>query len=442
MYIIRFVMVLILTLCFSYQFLYAAQLEFTPFVIASEQYDDNIFLSPNNEEDDFITTLSLGMEARLQGRTNGVELHYVPSYEWYKDNSDFDGWIHNGLFRFWQDFSANTHLEIRNSYLQSRDPLGEGLETGPADPLAPPDITPDLLRRGREEYRRNEAILRLDHRFGSEDTVYTTFTYSILQGVGRNQLTDDNTIWEPAIGGTYWFSNFWGFETDMYYSNRDYDTANDREEWYGRFRLNRRIDRHLNVYAQYEQTILDYTEGASVDYDVYNPTLGFSYQLDSNTRIDIGAGYYWQEFDDDLFDDEDGFLVTALADKVWPFRSGLFGVTLLSGYDIEDRGVADLGLNLYYQGMLRGEYRFSPRFLGTSSISYRWDEYPNTETDRTDKTLHATAGLEYQVLRWMFMNLNYDYEDRSSDISFDEYTDNRVTFTLTLRPDQPFKTDW
>ena len=124
---------------------------------------------------------------------------------------------------------------------------------------------------------------------------------------------------------------------------------------------------------------------------VYEPTVGFNYQLDQNTRIDIGVGWYFQNLDDG--DDDDGFLLTALADKVWPFRRGFVGLTLLAGTDIDDEGVEDLGFNQYYEAIARTEYAFTPRFSGTATAGYRWDDYPDEDPSRTDKTITATAGL-------------------------------------------------
>ena len=414
---------------------YSAQLNFTPVMTVSEEYNDNIFLTPDNEEDDFITTASLGFTAELLGRTSGAELTYIPSYEWFADFSDNDGWAHDATARVWYNFAANTSIELRNAFLRTRDPLGDSLATTSDDPLVAPDIEPDLNRRGREEYYTNATSLRLDHQFGAEDTVYAAFRYSILRNVGDD--TDDNDIWEPSIGGTYWFTNFWGMESDFIYSNRDYEVDDDREEWFGRLRMNRRIDRHLNVYAQYAHTILNYTEGASVDYEVYEPTVGFNYQLDENTRFDIGVGWYFQNLDEG--DDEDGFLLTALADKVWPFRRGLVGVTLLAGTDIDDAGVEDLGFSQYYEARARTEYAFTPRFSGNANIGYRRTDYPDNTPDLTEDEAFAGAGLEYQALRWMFLNLDYTFRDFSSDDDTDEYTENRVIFSITLRPDQPFR---
>ena len=445
MKIVRYSGLVILVTFFLTSNILAAQFNFTPSISVEEEYSDNIFLAPDGfKEDDWITRTRLGLTTQLIGRTAGLELIYNPWYEWFKDYDEFNGWNHDGLARLWNDFSPNTHLELTNAYLQTRDALASGISTAPDDPLVPPSIGVDQTRRGRSEYRTNVSTIRLDHQFGSEDTVYAEYRYSILRGLESPNFTDDNNIWRPSLGGTYWFTNFWGMASDLSYSNQKYDVADDREQWNGRLRLNRRIDRHLDIYAQYQHTILDYTEGLSTDYDVYQPSVGLNYQYDQNTRIDIGFGWYFINNDSPLREDDNDFILTATADKVWPFRSGLFGITLLSGYTIEDQGEQDLGLNIYYEASARTEFAFTPRFSATATLGYRYDDYPRAELGQPDnyKTLTGTAGLEYQALRWMFFNLDYRYRDRSSDIDFDEYTENRVSFTITLRPDQPFRTSW
>jgi hypothetical protein len=419
---------------------------FTPSVSVEEEYNDNIFLAPDGplKVDDWITRTRIGLNAELLGRTRGLELTYNPWYEWYNDYDELNGWNHDALARIWNDFTPNTRLELTNSYLETRDPLGRGISTDPADPLVPPTIDTDQSRRGRPKYRRNATTIRLDHQFGAEDTVYAGYEYSILRGLESPNFEDDNDIWQPSVGGTYWFTNLWGIESDLYYSNRDYDVADDREEWGGRLRLNRRIDRHLNIYAQYNHTIVDYTEGLSSDYDVYLPSVGFNYQLDQNTRIDIAPGWYFVNYDSPLLDNDDSFIINATADKVWPFRQGLFGITLLSGYYIDDAGTEDLGLDVYYEARARTEFSFTPRFSATATLGYRYDDYPNAAVGETEdrQTLTGTAGLEYQALRWLFLNLDYSYRDRSSTFDINEYTENRVIFSITLTPDQAFKTNW
>jgi len=419
----------------------SAQLNFTPVVTVSEEYTDNLFLAPSGfEEDDWITRATFGGTLEWLGRTAGMELTYLPSYEWYNDYSNYDGWNQDLSGRTWYNFTANTKIELSDAFIRTRGSL-EGTDYVGAtsdDPLVAPEIAPDPNRRGLDEYYQNATTLRLDHRFGAEDTVYATYGYSLRRDLDApRDERSDNDIWNSSIGGTFWFTNFWGIESDIAYSHRNYKNEEDRQQWDGRLRLNRRVTRHLSIYGQYQQTYLDYEDNIGDDYNVYVPTVGFSYQLDQNTRIDIAPGWYFQELDGGGSDN--GFIVEASADKVWPFRTGLVGVTLLSGYNIDDQGVEDLGFQTYYEGAVRAEYSFTPRFTCNARVGYRWSDYPDRTPSRTDKTITAAAGLEYQALRWMFLSLNYNYRDLMSDESFNEYTENRVSFSVTFSPEQPFR---
>ena len=351
-------------------FAQSAQLNFTPFLTVSEEYNDNIFLENDDEEDDFITRTTIGGTLELLGPTSGLELTYRPSYEWYDEFDENDGWSHDLSGRLWHDFTANTTMSLRNAYVRTRDSLvGRDFVAATSDdPLVAPEIEPDQLRQGREEYYRNATTLRLDHRFGAEDKVYASYRYDIRREVDNPPPGEDiyeYDIWAPALGLTYWFTNFWGIDADFFYENSDYKDDNDQEQWNGRLRLNRRINRHLDIYAQYEQTIVSFDEetDGDVDYDVYRPTAGFNYQLDQNTRIDLGAGWYYQDFDDG--DNKDGFFLEASADKVWPYRRGLIGLTLLSGTDVDNKGDENRGFRIYYDGSVRGDYAFTPRFSAT-----------------------------------------------------------------------------
>lgn len=420
-------------------FAFSAQLNFTPVFTVSEEYNDNIFRAPDDEEDDFITRTTFGGTLELLGRTSGAELTYLPSYEWYDDFSEFDGWTHDLSGRLWHEFTANTRLELSNGFIRTRGSIENRDFTAATtdDPLEAPEIEADRLRQGLDEYYTNSTTLRLDHRFGAEDRIYTAFNYKFRRDVDDG--TDENDIWSPSVGLTYWFTNFWGVQTDLSYTNQDEKEGEDREQWNGRLRLSHRITRHLAAYGQYEHTILDFDGPDNDDYEVYQPTAGINYQLDQNTRIDIGAGWYYQDFDNGGSDD--GFVLNALADKVWPFRRGLVGVTLLSGTDVDDEGVEDLGFRRYAALTTRAQYAFTPRFNGNVSVGYRLDDYPDQDPERTDNTIFAAAGLQYQALRWMFLNLDYTFSDLSTDDEYedDEYTENRVILSITLTPEQPFR---
>ena len=185
---------------------------------------------------------------------------------------------------------------------------------------------------------------------------------------------------------------------------------------------------------------LDSDDTPESDYNVYAPTGGIRYQIEENAQITIGLGYLWQRFDDNnISDDQEGFFINSEIFKTWPFRRGF--VTLLggSGYEIADAGSEDLGLNIYYEGRATTGYNFTTRIAGDLFAGYRWDDYPDEEPDRTDKTISVGTGINYQALRWMNLRLEYNFNDVNSDSEADEYTENRVMFMVTLTPTQPYR---
>jgi len=413
----------------------AAQVLFTPELLLTEEYSDNVYLTHENEEDDFITSAGLSLTAQVVGRTAGVELNYTPTYNAFADNSDLNYWRHAARLRAWNDFSRNTRFEFINDYLESEDPLDETADFTPDDPLQGPSIDPDYNRRGRGRYRINAAEASLTHQFGAKDRIYGTFQYSFLEDVDTfaGQPVDDYTNLRPAFGLDYWFSQNWGTEIEGFYSNRDYEEKNDRQEYTGYFRLLYSIQRNLSAFAEYRHTFLDYDEETDDDYHIYFPTVGIRYQFQETAHVLLGAGYFIQDVDNQE-DNEEGWGVNAEIYKRWAFRSSYIDVAGSGGYDIDDTGTADLGFALIYLGRLGVGYNFTSRFSAEANAAYIYKNYPNREPERTDNIIDAGAGIRYQALTWMFLGLNYRYRDFQSDIITQEYTENRVIFSITMRP--------
>jgi hypothetical protein len=245
---------------------------------------------------------------------------------------------------------------------------------------------------------------------------------------------NDNDVWEPFLGLTYWFNVRWGVELDGTYSNRSYENDDDREQYDSTYRLRRRFTRHLDGFVEYRNTVLDF-DGNRSDYVVHAPAAGIDYQLDENTSISLGGGYYIQDRDNDS--NESGYFTDASILKRWPYRRGFVTLTGASGYDIDDEGEEDLGLNIYYRTTLAAGYDFTRRLSGNASISGQYNDYP--DENRDDQTINAGTGLNYLATRWMRLGLSYDFTKQFSDDSNDEYTVNRVLFTVNLFPTQPFR---
>lgn len=67
-----------------------AEFEMTPGVDLSLEYDDNIYLDPDNEEDDVITTVTPNISMAWDTSRLDVSLFASVSMEKYMDNTDED----------------------------------------------------------------------------------------------------------------------------------------------------------------------------------------------------------------------------------------------------------------------------------------------------------------------------------------------------------------
>jgi hypothetical protein len=421
---------------------FSAQFNFTPGLILTEEYTDNLFLDPANEQEDFVHTAGVSLTGEALWRTAGIQLTYAPSYSWHADHSEQDNWRHAVDLVSWVDLSRSTRIDLTDSYLRTFVPNDQSANLQVANnPLAQPLIQADQYRRGLREYYTNVSLLRLTHNFGANDSVYIGSRYSILRETDDpvpGTVATDYDIMEPIAGMTYWFNPNWGVQLDLVYSDRNYKERNDRKQYDAKARFNRRFSRNLNGFVGYRHTYLDYNDDTlNSDVTIYSPTIGFTYLLDQNTTITLGAGYYFQNFDSDLVKDEDGPIVDAEIFKGFIFRRGRIDLIGRGGYTINDQGVEDLGLDLYYAGQVSASYSFTQKFSGILGGSYRYDEYPNEIPSRTDNTIRANAGVSYQAYSWMLLTLAYTYTDLSSDIAANEYVENRVLLTINLTSANP-----
>ncbi len=433
--------VIVLTLLGSAASTQAAQFLFTPELNISEEYSDNIFLANENETEDFITTTGLNLTGEVLVRTAGLRLNYLPSYSMFADNEDLDYWRHSASLTVWDDISRRTRIEFNNTYLETEDPRDNSEEIELEDPLIGPVIDVDLNRRGRNRYRRNVAEARLTNQFGANDQVYAAVEYSLLRDLDTfpDEPVDDYDIWKPSFGLDYWFTVRWGLELEGYYSDRDYVDQDDREEYSGTMRLLHNFTRHLSGFVEYRHTMLDFDQEIDdEDYQIYEPSIGVRYQFQETAHIMLSGGYYIQDFDR-TDQNEEGFVVNSSIYKRWAFPTGFIDLTGSSGYDIEDTGTQDLGLNIYYSARLDLTKNFTSIFTGNAFGAFRYDDYPNTIPERTDKAVNAGASLGYQALQWMNIGLTYNYVQFISDEETREYTENSILLSVNIASPRPLR---
>jgi hypothetical protein len=436
----------------------AAQLLFTPRATVTEKFSDNIYLTKNDKEDDFITTPTVGFTLELPGQSTGFSLSYDGGYNFYAKNDENDGWQHNALANFWHNFTRETRLDVNNAFLYTKDPLGnQDVVNKQGNVVAPGDYT---RRTGLNTYYRDYSTARLTHQFGPENSTYAQFIYGFLKN-NSDQYQDSQEI-SPSVGMTYWFSSWTGIELEGAYlrglysggqgatNNQDGTDQDDFNEVSGRVRLNHRLSPSYGLFEQYRQIYRNYdgsqagpaqadTDGQqNLDYLVYAPSVGVFYQFDPTLTASLGVGYFYQQVQNGK--DQQGPFPTAEINKLWDYQRWSIRARGSAGIGSDDFSAQNQGFTRYTQTEVIARYNFTRQFYGDASFLYRYSDYINSADDEVDHYISPRIGLGYDVFRWMNVKLSYSYNKLiATNSSVNDYEENSVLLTVTLQPDQPWR---
>jgi hypothetical protein len=430
---------------------FSLQYTFQPRVSTSEEYTSNVFLSEDNEKDDWITTVSAGFTAGAIGKTGALEVSYDPAYKFYRDYDENDGWTHDARLNLYSNLTKRTRFEVRDSFLRTQDPLAEEdiLALREGQVVQEGDTT---VRKGRNTYYTNRASTRLAHQFGEYDLVYAGFLYSFLRN--NDSQEEDNDRYQPEVGLNYWFGPKFGIESNAVYTKGNFKQDNDYvgqgssdfDNWAGTLKGIHRINTRTSIFAQHNQIYRDYEENnaGDDDYLVYAPSAGFTYIVEEGLNLRLGGGYFYQKIDGD--GDNQGFFGNSQIDKTWTYRRGSIKLAALTGLDQNDFGSENIGLERYVAAQGSADYQFTRILGGYVNGFYRYsdavgnsDQNAGEDTGKNVQRYRAGAGFVLEPLRWMEIRLGYNFNKVNSDNEADEYTEHRGLLKITLTPSQPYR---
>ena len=427
---------------------FSLQYTFQPRVSGSQEYTDNVFLSKDNEKDDWITTVSAGFTAAALGKTGALEVSYDPAYSFYQDFDENDGWSHDAKLLGYSNLAKSTRFDISNIFFRTQDPLDEEdiLAVRDGNVIQEGDTT---VRKGRRTFYRNTARAQLSHQFGKDDSIYAAFVYGLLRN--NDSQEEDNDHYSPSLGLNYWFGPKFGLESNATYTKASFDQdsdfigdgSDDFDNYAGMIRFIGRTGERFNVFAQHNQIYRDF-DGDDNDYMVYAPSAGFTYVVEEGLNLRLGAGYFYQEVDGD--DDEQGIFGNSQIDKTWTSRRGSLSLAALTGLDQNNFGAENVGLEGYAAIQGTAIYKFARTLSGDLNGSYRYsdvvgtaDQNANDDTGEKVHRFRTGAGLTYNPLKWMAIRLGYTFNKVNSENNEDEYDEHRGLLNITLTPSQPFR---
>ncbi|MEW6443900.1 MAG: outer membrane beta-barrel protein [bacterium] len=397
-----------------------------PRVYAEAQYDDNILLSAENEQDDLITTVAPGLSLAHESPTDEVNLDYQFLHSFFRENSELDYSGHIGRLRAHKDF-GRLGFDLAEVFLRSENPVElTGLVTFER---------PSLRRGERFRYTRNIVAPELRFRFGEGRSVRLYYRNNLLRNQAGDVADQDAHAYGAALAFRINIRN--RFDLSYERADRDYgeivppQPSRDSEGDIGRIRYTHAFDPRIAVFTEYRYDGRDFERETPgfFDYTTHDPRLGVTYELDDRTRLSASAGYAVREAEEGR--DQETFSGRVdLTGQRGRLELEAYGET---GFDEDFVSAELLGFYEFWRAGLRATFPLLERLSLEGYFYFERDEFD--DMDRRDRILSGRATLSYQLLRWLSVSLHYQRIERSSDVSSEEFEDNRALARVTVEHD-------
>jgi len=387
--------------------------DLTPNLTIGETYDDNIYLDPDHEKSDYITTVSPALNLDLVGQHTRLGVRYAPTFVRYADETDNNTVRHAGTLTFGQDLAQNLRFDLSDTYTKSEEPI----ETV--------DTIVDV-RHTRRSYQRNTGSAGFHYIFGPENSITAGYRHSLLKN--DDPTIDDGRVQNPFATATLWLNVKNGLEFNYDYTDANFSrgvgiSADDYTGQSGGVRYIYRFNPHQRCSIGYNLTTRNF-DGSTEDYKVHEGTVGYEQAVSRDLSVTLGAGYFKR--DNDRSSDQSGPSYNAAVTKL--FQRGSVTIGGAGGWHEAYLEADRTGFSKFQSAYTRLEYRLLEPLTGFAGGSLSHDK---DDTDREWNTYQGNCGLRWAFLRWFTAGLEYRYAKRKDDVYAGEFTDNQVMLTVT-----------
>lgn len=349
--------------------------EIHPYAGVEQRYDDNIFLDPDNEQDDQISVVTGGINLTTTVKEHQFEFDYRAD-----------------LIEYWDHSTESTDDHTVFALVDLNSPSGFSVEI--KDTFEKTAEQPDLERVRREERVRNIGSVTAEYQLTELDI-----------SVGYTNILDD-------------------------YDELD---SLDKTENIVTLSPNYQVLPKVSVFCEYNYGWIDYDQSVFSDGDYHQARLGVKGELTSKLTGVVKGGYQWRDYDQAATEDFDGGVIFASLTEEFSERTQLeffgdWGVTESSYSPNNYYRLSRLGLELKQ----KLGYKWSLNLEG----SYQRNKYPeqtsaaNQSAKRKDDVLIGGIGVDYQIQDWLVAGVNYNHRDRSSNLDAFDYGNNRFSVNL------------
>jgi hypothetical protein len=398
-----------------------------PHIYVEQQYDDNLFVTEDDEEDDFATVISPGITMRYETPTRRIDLDYEYRRLYYYEFTELDYDDHRGRLVAGIDFGPRLSVGVRNLFIRSEDPI-ELTGTGQFE-------RPSIRIGERNTYIRNILEPEATVRFGERNSLRLGYRNEILRNDADDVADQDTNAYNALL--TFRLNTHSGLEGYWQYIDQSYDSTDppqpprdyDGNDIRGRYTYYFNPITSAFIQYLYYQRDFDDPAGGFPDYKVHNPSIGFSRGLLENINLEASAGYEYRDVRDKS-NEKAFFGRLDLSGQYKELELRLYGST---GFGEDLDSAESFGFNQFWAAGADFTYQLLQRLFASASGYFEKDDYK--DIDRVDKYYTARGNLTYQPLQWLFLTFLYEYTERDSNVDFESFTNNRYFFRVTVQYD-------
>ncbi|MDP2911538.1 MAG: outer membrane beta-barrel protein [Candidatus Omnitrophota bacterium] len=365
-------------------FLYAQEKELrpekpklSPWGEVKLQYDDNVFLTSDNEKSDFIVTLTPGVTAYLPFSDNLLKLDYHVDFNRFMDNTS-----QNATNHF---LSGNLELNLRDLTFNIYDDFSRSFER---------PSTEDTTRVKRDDNRA---------------------------GITANLQKD-------RLGIQLGYENF----RRDYKSNPSYDQYDRTENIYSLMATHQTFSK-TKLLLEYDFGDIKYDHSdTNSDSNYHQLLVGAIGELTPKTTATIKLGGQFRHYKDSAVPNFNTGVIYSDITHKFSDRDYLKLSLLRTASE------STYSTNSYYRlSDIHGTYDhfFTLKLLGFLTGIYQEHSYPRESTEgaetkkRNDKYYSTGAGLKYYLQKWLTMTFQIEHIIRNSNFNVFEYKENLVTLS-------------
>jgi uncharacterized protein (PEP-CTERM system associated) len=400
-----------------------------PSLTISEEYTDNVNLTEDNRESDWITVISPNFVLNVAEKNRELNLSYAPGFTYYAENEEDSTIRHTGSLNAWSQLTKHLELNFDNFFSRTEKPYETIILALSPDEQQKLGTTDYTLRQNREPHSTYVGEINLDYEFGKKDSI--GLGYRLHHIWDENPGAEDSNEHSPFLRISYWPTLHWGTEYYAEFTRGEFSKDTDTfDKWSGSAKLIRNLDKFLDVFFQYEHTIMDF-KGDTEDYKVYDPSIGFNWQFAKDGNVSFNLGYFIKD-NEDSNDDSDLSISGDISKGFDINRRTSFRITGGSGYEETYFGAENLGFTIYYQGQGRLIHSLSKHLVVDFSVDFRRNEYRDQDPEREDEIWSFQAGLNWQFREWSSLSLNDVYRIVDSNFEEQDYKENRIMLSLNF----------